>query len=71
MGTPVGAALIDAHAGALGTLGGRDSRGQDVDPTRRMALIMGTSACCIAIDRKRRFASVEIAGCWVKHVAYA
>lgn len=54
-GTPVGAALIDAHAGALATLGGLDGKGREIDPTRHMALIMGTSACCIAIDRKRRF----------------
>jgi D-ribulokinase len=54
-GTPVAAALIDAHAGALGTLGGRDSQGELADPMRRMALIMGTSACCIALAAKPIF----------------
>ncbi len=54
-GTPVGAALIDAYAGALATLGGRDTTGKPADPTRRMALIMGTSACCIALATKPLF----------------
>jgi D-ribulokinase len=54
-GTPVGAALIDAHAGALGTLGGSDKTGKPADPTRRMALIMGTSACCIALASEPLF----------------
>lgn len=45
-GTPVAAALIDAHAGGLGTLGIRlDDTG---DPTTRLAYIFGTSACSMA-----------------------
>ena len=39
-GTPVAAGLIDAHAGGLGTVGG-----PGVDPARRMAYVLGTSAC--------------------------
>jgi D-ribulokinase len=46
--TAVGAALIDAHAGGVGTIGGRDSTGLDVDVSRRLAYIMGTSACIMA-----------------------
>ncbi len=43
-GTTVAAALIDAHAGGLGTLGVTFSR-QAADPTRRLASLFGTSAC--------------------------
>jgi D-ribulokinase len=58
-GLPVGAGLIDAHAGAVGTLGaGID--GGPVDPLRRLALILGTSACCMALADKPRF----IKGVW-------
>lgn len=50
-GTPVAAALIDAHAGALGTLG---VPGIDVPVNRRMAVIAGTSACHLAVTPERR-----------------
>jgi D-ribulokinase len=46
-GTPVGAALIDAHAGGVGTLGGTDSSGHS-DVRNRLAYIFGTSACSMA-----------------------
>ena len=42
----VAAALIDAHAGGLGTLG--VTLPGDPDPTRRLAYIFGTSACSMA-----------------------
>src|ERR1035441_88609 len=42
-GTPVGASLIDAHAGGVGTIGGRAAPGAPVDVCRRLAYIMGTS----------------------------
>jgi len=42
----VAAALIDAHAGGLGTLG--VTLPGDADPTRRLAYIFGTSACSMA-----------------------
>ncbi len=48
-GTVVGASLIDAHAGALGTLGGRRKDGIVADPSGELALIMGTSACVMAV----------------------
>ncbi len=53
-GTPVGAGLIDAHAGAAGTLG---ARAGDVraDPRRRLALILGTSSSCMALSDEPRF----------------
>ncbi len=41
-GTPVGASLIDAHAGAVGTVGG------GANASGRIAYIMGTSACIMA-----------------------
>lgn len=43
----VAAALIDAHAGGLGTLG-VTLPGSDPDPTTRLAYIFGTSACSMA-----------------------
>jgi D-ribulokinase len=54
-GTPVGASLIDAHAGAIGTLGGRDAAGNAVDLSRRVAFIMGTSACVLASSEAAHF----------------
>lgn len=59
-GTPVGASLIDAHAGGVGTLG---ATGEDVavpDVTRRIAYIMGTSACIMASAPDIRF----VPGVW-------
>jgi D-ribulokinase len=47
-GTPVGAALIDAHAGGVGTIGGRAAGGDSTDLCNRLAYIMGTSACIMA-----------------------
>ena len=46
-GTPVGAALIDAHAGGVGTVSGLG---------RDLALIMGTSACAMAVTQEATFA---------------
>lgn len=56
-GIPVAAALIDAHAGALGTLA---APGLDVPITRRMAIIAGTSACHIALTPEQR----SVPGVW-------
>jgi D-ribulokinase len=47
-GTPVGASLIDAHAGGVGTIGGHGKWNEGVDVCRRLAYIMGTSACIMA-----------------------
>jgi D-ribulokinase len=47
-GTPVGASLIDAHAGGVGTIGGRVKSADSLDLCRRLAYIMGTSACIMA-----------------------
>ena len=43
-GTPVGAALIDAHAGGVGTVGADP----DAGPEDTMAYVFGTSACTMA-----------------------
>ena len=59
-GTPVGASLIDAHAGGVGTIGGRTKSGQPVDVCRRLAYIMGTSACIMATTSEPRF----VPGVW-------
>jgi D-ribulokinase len=59
-GTPVGASLIDAHAGGVGTIGGGDSSGAAVDVCRRLAYIMGTSACIMATTSEPRF----VPGVW-------
>ncbi|QYA14995.1 FGGY-family carbohydrate kinase [Rhizobium sp. AB2/73] len=47
VGTPVGASLIDAHAGGVGTLGGQGPDGK-ADVRHRLAYIFGTSACSMA-----------------------
>jgi len=52
-GTPVGAGLIDAHCGAFATLGGAHPDSPS-DPQRRLALILGTSGCCMALSRTPR-----------------
>jgi len=59
-GTPVGASLIDAHAGGVGTIGGSRTPGEAVDVRRRLAYIMGTSACIMATTSEPRF----VPGVW-------
>jgi FGGY-family pentulose kinase len=54
-GTPVGASLIDAHSGGVGTLGGRGQNNEPLDPTTQIALIMGTSACAMTLTRQAAF----------------
>jgi len=63
-GTPVGAGLIDAHAGAAGTLGARAGTTR-ADPRRRLALILGTSSSCMALSDEPRF----VEGVWGPHFA--
>jgi D-ribulokinase len=59
-GTPVGASLIDAHAGGIGTIGGRTKSGESVDVCHRLAYIMGTSACIMATTAQPCF----VPGVW-------
>ena len=59
-GTPVGASLIDAHAGGIGMIGGRTRPGEPVDVCKRLAYIMGTSACIMATTAEPRF----VEGVW-------
>jgi D-ribulokinase len=59
-GLAVGAGLIDAHAGALGTIGARSRSDDAADPLRRLAVILGTSACCMALAERPIF----IDGVW-------
>jgi FGGY-family pentulose kinase len=56
-GTPVGVAIIDAHAGGLGMLGARvDGVAPDMAALeRRLALIGGTSTCHMAVSREPIF----------------
>ena len=61
-GTPVGAGLIDAHAGAAGTMGASVA-GRQADPRRRVALILGTSSSCMALSDGPRF----VEGLWGPH----
>ncbi|WP_406858031.1 FGGY-family carbohydrate kinase [Alsobacter sp. KACC 23698] len=56
-GTPVGAGLIDAHAGGLGSIGSRSVHGT---PLTRMAYVFGTSACTMASGEEPIF----IPGVW-------
>jgi len=53
-GAPVAAGLIDAHAGAFGTIGAAYGP-EPSDPTRRLALIIGTSGCCMALANEPRY----------------
>lgn len=48
----VGAGLIDAHAGALGVLGGYAQRPGEMD--RHLGLIAGTSSCVMALSTEAR-----------------
>ena len=59
-GTPVGASLIDAHAGGVGTLGGASETGGALDPTGELAFIMGTSSCTMTLTREPVF----VPGVW-------
>lgn len=59
-GTPVGASLIDAHAGGIGAIGGRDGSDGATDVSGRLAYIMGTSACIMATTREPCF----VPGVW-------
>lgn len=62
-GTPVGVALIDAHAGGLGLLGAPVGEEQALTPEvlgRHIALIGGTSTCHMAVSPEPRF----IDGVW-------
>lgn len=59
-GTAVGAALIDAHAGGVGSIGARDTANRPTDPTRQLAYIFGTSACAMATTADPRF----VPGVW-------
>jgi D-ribulokinase len=58
-GTIVAAALIDAHAGGLGTLGVTVA-GQATEPTQRLAYIFGTSACSMVST----WSAVPVPGVW-------
>lgn len=58
--TPVGAGLIDAHAGGVGSIGGTALDGAIADPERRIAFIMGTSNCTMAVSKEPRF----VPGVW-------
>ncbi len=53
-GTPVGAGLIDAHAGGLGTVGTAG------DPTRDLAYVFGTSSCTMTTTAEPAF----VPGVW-------
>ncbi len=63
-GTPVGASLIDAHAGGIATIGaqgaGRDADDVPASMLDRLAYIMGTSACIMATTETPRF----VPGVW-------
>ncbi|HKU97985.1 MAG TPA: FGGY-family carbohydrate kinase [Vineibacter sp.] len=59
-GTPVGASLIDAHAGGIGTVGGAGPSDEPAEPIDRLAYIMGTSACIMATTAQAQF----VPGVW-------
>lgn len=55
-GTAVGAALIDAHAGGVGTVGADP----DAGPEATMAYVFGTSACTMTTSREAK----KVPGVW-------
>ena len=55
-GTPVGAALIDAHAGGIGTVGADPDAGAEAT----MAYVFGTSACTMTTSRDAK----KVPGVW-------
>jgi D-ribulokinase len=60
-GTAVATGIIDAHAGGLGVLGmrlGDEDAADDIDG--KLALILGTSSCHMAVSQEARF----IPGVW-------
>jgi FGGY-family pentulose kinase len=61
-GTPVAVAIIDAHAGGIGTLGARtEDAPVSIDALEsRLSLIGGTSSCHMAVAREARF----VPGVW-------
>jgi len=59
-GIPVGASLIDAHAGGVGTVGAANKHGEPAQMTRRMAYVFGTSACTMASTKEPAF----VPGVW-------
>ena len=54
-GTAVGASLIDAHAGGVGTIAGSGNGERVVEMRSRLALIIGTSACTMNLTEKPAF----------------
>jgi FGGY-family pentulose kinase len=56
--TQVGVSLIDAHAGALGVIGGLAGPGGDIE--QHLALIAGTSSCIMALSSQ----PIPIRGVW-------
>ena len=54
-GTPVGASLIDAHCGGVGTFACEGPNGENLPPETQMALIMGTSACAMTLAKDANF----------------
>ena len=56
-GVAVGAGLIDAHAGGIGTVGARGGQG---DVQSRMAYVFGTSACSMTTTKEPAF----VGGVW-------
>lgn len=59
-GTPVGASLIDAHAGGVGTIAARREDGAPGEVRERMALILGTSSCTMTVTDEPTF----VKGIW-------
>ncbi|XP_009396990.2 uncharacterized protein LOC103981935 isoform X2 [Musa acuminata AAA Group] len=66
VGTPVGTALIDAHAGGVGTMESlpetesKDDVANEEAICHRMVLVCGTSTCHMAVSRNKLF----IPGVW-------
>ena len=58
-GTPVAAGLIDAHAGAVGSVGAVTDKGI-ADPISTMSYVFGTSACTLTSSQE----ATQVKGVW-------
>lgn len=63
-GTAVAAGLIDAHAGAIGSIGAVDHQG-DANPISTMAYVFGTSACTLTTSTT----ATKVDGVWGPYYA--
>lgn len=58
-GVAVGTSMIDAHAGAIGLIGAHSGFETDIELTKKLVLIAGTSTCHMSICKEPLLARGE------------